>query len=203
MALILAIMKTLIVHPEDDTTKFLTGIYATLTNKTIITGGVTKVELQKHIDVNDRVLLLGHGTPMGLLSMNRFPDCGSYIIDYSMVESIRSKKNNVFIWCNSDEFVHRHSLEGVYSGMFVSELCEAWCFDFLDIDQDSINESNNEFSAIVSKHIDERVDVFYKNVIAEYGVLAKRNPIALFNLNRLYLTISDHNVCPIKVGNTL
>ena len=74
-------MKTLIVHPEDDTTKFLTGIYRTLVNKTVTTGGITKTELLKNIDNHDRVNILGHGSPMGLLSVNQFPDCGTFIID--------------------------------------------------------------------------------------------------------------------------
>lgn len=144
-------MKTLIIHPEDDTTKFLTGIYATLTNKTVITGGVTKSELKKYIDDSERVIMLGHGSPMGLLSVNQFPDCNSYVIDYTMVESLRNKNNNVFIWCNADHFVHQHLLQGFYSGMFISELIEAWYYDFWDVDQDCINQSNNLFSAIVSE----------------------------------------------------
>jgi len=179
-------MKTLIIHPEDDTTKFLTGIYRNLADKTVITGGITKAELQKHIDDHDRVIMLGHGSPMGLLSVNQFPDCGSYIIDGSMVGLLRYKINNVFIWCDADQFVQRHSLWGFYSGMFISEVNEAWYFDYWDIDQDSIDESNNGFSTVVSNHINKRAEVLYKKVKAEYGVLAKRNPIAQFNLKRLY-----------------
>lgn len=89
-------MKTLIIHPEDDTTKFLTGIYATLKNKTVITGGVNQAELKKYIVDSERVIMLGHDSEMGLLSVNRFPNCNSYIIDYSMVESLRNKINNLF-----------------------------------------------------------------------------------------------------------
>lgn len=183
-------MTTLIIHPSDPTTKFLTGIYANLTNKTVITGGITKAELQNYIDIHDRVFMLGHGSPMGLLSVNQFPDCGSYIIDGSMVESLRNKTNNIFVWCDADQFVHQHSLQGFYTGMFISEAGEAWYYDLWDNDFDCIDESNNGFSAIVSNHINERLDVLYRNVTTEYGVLAMRNPIALFNLNRLYFTLS-------------
>jgi hypothetical protein len=196
-------MKTLIVHPEDDTTKFLSGIYSTITNKTVITGGISKAELQKHIDDHDRVIMLGHGSPMGLLSVNQFPDCNAFIIDDSMVESLRQKINNIFIWCNADEFIHRHSLLGFYTGMFISEFSEAWYFDLWDVELECVEESNNEFSKVVSNNINKRVDVLYKNVIAEYGVLAKKNPIAKFNLKRLYLTITELNVFPGKVGKTL
>lgn len=185
-------MKTLVIHPEDDTTKFLSGIYATLKNKTVITGGVTKIELKKYIDDSDRVIMLGHGSPMGLLAVNRFPDCNSYIIDHSIIESLRNKTNNVFIWCNADQFVHRHSLQGFYSGMFISEVVEAWIYDFWDVDQDCVTESNNGFSAIVSNHINERLDILFKNVKDEYGAIAMSNMIAEFNHKRLFLTMSIH-----------
>jgi len=196
-------MKTLIIHPEDSTTNFLMGIYASLTSKTVITGGINKAELKKYIDNHDRVIMLGHGSPMGLLSVSQFPDCNSFVIDHSMVESLRNKTNNVFIWCNADQFVHRHSLQGFYSGMFISEVIEAWYHDFWDVDQDCINESNNGFSAIVSNHINERLDVLLKNVKDEYGELAKNNLIAEFNLKRLFLTMSKLNLSPRKVGKTL
>ena len=196
-------MKTLIIHPSDPSTKFLTGIYATLKNKTVITGGITKAELQKHIDNHDRVIMLGHGSPMGLLSVNQFPDCGSYIIDDSMVELLRNKAKNIFVWCNSNEFVQRHSLQGFNTGMFISEVSEAWYYDYWDIDQDCINESNDGFSFIVSNHINESIDVLYQNVISEYGVLAKRNPIVQFNRKRLYITKEELSAFSGKVGKTL
>ena len=79
------IMKTLIIHPEDSTTTFLSQIYASLTNKTIVKGGITKSELREIIESHDRVLMLGHGSPYGLLNPDQFPDAGSYIIDESMV----------------------------------------------------------------------------------------------------------------------
>ena len=56
-------MKTLIVHPEDPTTNFLSQIYAPLPNKTVVKGGTTKSELRSMIESNDRILMLGHGSP--------------------------------------------------------------------------------------------------------------------------------------------
>jgi hypothetical protein len=147
--------------------------------------------------------MLGHGSPMGLLSVNQFPDCDSYIIDDSMVELLRNKAENIFVWCNANEFVHRQSLQGFYTGMFISEESEAWFYDFWDVESECIDESSIRFSAIVSNHISERIDVLYKNVITEYAVLARTNPIALFNLERLYLTTSKHNVISVEVGKTL
>jgi len=74
MAYFSHIMKDLIIHPDDPTTTFLSQIYAQLTNKTVIRGGISKSEIPKLIESHDRVLLLGHGSPYGLLSQGQFPD---------------------------------------------------------------------------------------------------------------------------------
>lgn len=69
-------MKNLIIHPEDPTTSFLSQIYSPLKNKTIVKGGITKSELRELIESHDRVLMLGHGSPYGLLSQAQFPMLG-------------------------------------------------------------------------------------------------------------------------------
>jgi len=181
-------MKTLIIHPQDPTTTFLTGIYKNLTNKTVITGGINKVQLRKHIQDHDRILMMGHGSPAGLFSVDQFPNAYPYIIDDSMVELLQDKIT-VFIWCNADKFVQRHSLYGFYSGMFLSQEDEAIFYNFWNLNdlERLINESNYGFSSIVAKHINEGLFDMYKNVVAEYNIIARHNPIARFNLDRLYL----------------
>ena len=61
------VMKTLIIHPQDPSTTFLSPIYANLRNKTVIKSGITKSELRELIVSHDRVLMLGHGSPYGNL----------------------------------------------------------------------------------------------------------------------------------------
>jgi hypothetical protein len=95
-------MKTLIVHPEDPTTTFLSIIYASLQHKTVNKGGITKSDLQKLIESHNRVLMLGHGSPFGLLNLGQFPGAGSYIIDDSMAFPLKNKAGCVFIWCQYD-----------------------------------------------------------------------------------------------------
>jgi hypothetical protein len=93
-------LKNLIIHPKDPTTQFLSQIYAPVRNKSVITGGVTKSELRKLIHKHDRIIMLGHGTPYGLLSVDQFPDIGAHIVDESMVGILKGKTENIFIWCN-------------------------------------------------------------------------------------------------------
>ena len=192
-------MKNLIVHPKDTTTDFLSPIYAPLRNKTIVRGGVTKSEVQKLIQSHNRVIILGHGSPDGLLSKDQFPDAGLYIVDESMVISLKNKSNCMFIWCYADQFVQRHGLSGLCTGMFISELGEADYWGFEDIDKDLIDQSNYRFASLVSKYIYEPLEVLYQNLLDDYELLSKANPIVRFNRKRINLTRAETNKSPNKV----
>jgi len=181
-------MCTLIIHPKDQSTNFLKPIYASIPNKTVINGGISKSDLRKLIKNHDRVLMLGHGSHLGLLSVGQFPDASSYIIDNSYSDLLLDKEENMFIWCNADQFVQRLGLNGFFIGMFISEVSEAYYLGYSITNRNLIKESNECFATIVSRNIHLPLNVFYKNVIREYGVLAKTNPIAKFNLDRLFLT---------------
>lgn len=184
-------MKTLIIHPDDPTTAFLTQIYATLQDKTVIKGGISKTELREMIAEHDRIFLLGHGSPWGLLSMDQFPFSGTYIIDDSLVDELKEKSRNLYIWCNADQFVRRHGLSGLHCGMFISEGMEALIYAYEDIDWATIEKANDIFALIVAKYIDEPLEVLYERLIYEYSLLARTNPIAKFNLERLYCNSSS------------
>jgi len=179
-------MSPLIIHPNDPSTDFLKPIYATISNKTVINGGIGKNELQKLIRKHERIIMLGHGTSLGLLSVGQFPDVGSYIIDSLSIELLSVKKDNVFIWCDADQFVQRHELNGFYTGMFISEIIETFYCDLWDIDLELIEDSNECFASIVSRNINQPLDILYKNVLLRYGAMAKTNPVAQYNLERLF-----------------
>jgi hypothetical protein len=184
-----AMKKTLVIHPKDFSTDFLSPIYAPVKNKKVITGGVSKDEVRELIKSHDRIMMMGHGTPMGLMSINRFgPDARGYIIDESMVEVLKDKEC-VFIWCNADEFVNKYNLKGFYSGMFISEYGEAYYCGVRYVRKGQVEESNDRFAAVVSSYINKGVKKLYESVRQEYGVLAETNPIASYNNERIYLRI--------------
>jgi hypothetical protein len=64
-------MRTLVIHPKDRTTDFLKPIYHGR-DWTVITGGCTKEDVNKAIGEHDHIIMMGHGTPQGLLAMNQF-----------------------------------------------------------------------------------------------------------------------------------
>ena len=179
-------MKTLIIHPEDSSTSFLDIVYQPIENKTVITGGISKTDVIKLINEHERIMMMGHGSPGGLFSVGKFKDSGAYIIDQNIVPYLRDKLENVFIWCNADKFVDTYQLKGFYSGMFISEVGEAYYCGLPGTKQDVVDESNFGFCNIISKYINEKKDVIYENVKQEYGLIAENNPVALYNNNRLY-----------------
>lgn len=190
------VMKTLVIHPDDPSTDFLIPIYDNIFQPTVVTGGVSKEELKQMIIDHDRVMMMGHGSPHGLFSMGMFSDSNvpypqrfnyAYAIDYTMVEVLNQKDNNVFIWCNADQFVNRHNLKGLYSGMFISEVSEATYCGLPNTPQEMVDESNNHFAELLGEAAAEPVDKAYDYVKENYGILAEVNPVALYNFNRLYL----------------
>ena len=161
-------MKTLIIHPSDESTTFLEIVYKNIPNKTVVTGGISKMEVIRLIESHDRVMMMGHGSPGGLFNVGRFTNCGAYIIDQQMVPLLKEKDNSVFIWCNADKFVDIFGLKGFYSGMFISEVGEANYCNLPGMSQEIVDESNYGFVNIIAKYINENTDNIHENVKNEY-----------------------------------
>jgi hypothetical protein len=180
-------MKTLVIHPHDPTTNFLISIYESIPRKTVVSGGISKKEVRWLIKHHDRTLILGHGCVFGLLSVGQFPTANGLIIDHTMADVLRQGKQNLYIWCNAHWFVGEHQLSGFHTGMFISEIEEAQDYGFAGITEKTIDESNFGFSWNLHQTIKEDVHTIYNMVTKRYGWLAIHNPIAQFNLNRLYV----------------
>jgi hypothetical protein len=183
--------KTLIIHPEDRSTHFLSPIYANISNVTILRSG-TKEQVNEEITKHDRIMMMGHGSPWGLFSVGRFIGSNGYVIDHDTVELLRNKQN-VFIWCNADKFVNKHQLEGLYSGMFISEVGEAIYCGLPGTAQEVVDESNNTFANLLGSVINKPLNEAYEYTKHYYDILAEVNPVALYNTNRLYLKESKIN----------
>jgi hypothetical protein len=78
-------MKTLVIHPKDKSTDFLSPIYAGLDNITLVTGGWSQSQIQEAIQTHDQVMMMGHGSPSGLFAVGQFPNENGYVIGSSLV----------------------------------------------------------------------------------------------------------------------
>jgi len=129
---------------------------------------------------------LGHGSPDGLFSVGQFETDNSLIVDSSLISLLTKKEENIYIWCHANKFVERYNLKGFYTGMFISEFLEVVYCQLPSVEDDIIDESNNAFSSIVSKYIDESKSVIYKKVLEEYQIIANKNLVAAYNIERLF-----------------
>jgi hypothetical protein len=139
-------MKTLVIHPDDRSTDFLRPIYSNLPDTTVITGDVTYKELIQAITEHEQIIMLGHGSPSGLFNVSGI-GAGLFCIGGQHAELLRGKKN-IFIWCNADQYVRRHNLPGLFTGMFISEVSEATYCRVLT-EQVQVDTSNDLFLSLI------------------------------------------------------
>lgn len=167
-------MKTLVIHPKDVTTDFLSKIYLDK-DWYVISDNISKSGLKSQIKSHDRIIMLGHGTSDGLIGHGRL------IIDSSLVYLLR-EKDCVGIWCNADMFFSKYNLKGFYTGMIISEYDEALMFSLYPFTNSQISESNELFSSCIKESIDS--DNMLENVLLMYKMCD--NPIVDFNNKNIY-----------------
>ncbi len=170
-------MKTLVIHPLDHSTDFLSAIYARKDWTILTDPSTTQDALIKLINDYDRVIMMGHGSPQGLFGGK------GLIINEEIVTTLREKET-VFIWCHADKFVNKYKLKGFFTGMFVSEEDEALYCGIMDSTVSLIKRSNKLFAQTVNCFID--TDHILENVKALYHNKTNTNPVIEYNYNRLY-----------------
>jgi hypothetical protein len=179
-------MKTLVIHPDDRSTDFLRPIYSGLQGTTVITKNITSQTLMEVIKANDRIIMLGHGSPSGLFNVSGI-GTGFFAIGSQHVDVLATKEC-IYIWCNADQFIDKHNLSGLYSGMFVSEVAEAVYCGLPPVTQAQVDQSNDEFARVLGSTLVETPDLerVHSVVRSEYRMLAENNDVAKYNVERWY-----------------
>lgn len=165
-------MKTLVIHPNDASTDFLCDIYLDK-GWTVYRSNISTKRLKHEIKNHDRIVMLGHGSELGLFGFSRV------IINSSLVYLLRNKIC-VCIWCNADIFVKKYDLKGFFTGMFISEYEESLMFN-IPTNLFFLQESNQDFSKAVKNSID--TDSFLENVKLLYE---GNSAVVEFNKERLF-----------------
>ena len=179
-------MKTLVLHPQDSSTDFLKPIYAGIKRKTVIVKDTSRDKLLSAIKSHDTIIMLGHGSPSGLFNVSGIGK-GVMAIGGSLVEELRGKQL-IAIWCNADKFIERHGLKALYSGMFISEVSEAF-YCGVQGDQAMVNESNSTFAALLGNMLGEvptDLKTVHSLVGESYEELGEVNTVAKYNSDRFY-----------------
>ncbi len=179
-------LRTLVIHPDDRSTDFLRAVYQNIENKTVITEGLHSFEIDAQIIAHDRVIMLGHGTPSGLLSVGKFPN-SAYVIDNISAELLADKQDNIYIWCHASDYVKKHNLKGFSSGMFISEVSEATYCGIPNQTQENVDIQCEYFCNLVGAVVDKPSKKIFEFVSNEYGELANYCKMSKYNHDRLYL----------------
>lgn len=171
-------MKTLVIHPFDVTTGFLSVIYENKRDWTVIDTNPSKKFLKEQIKNHNRIIMLGHGSEDGLFGFNRL------IIDSTLVYLLREKQC-VCIWCNANMFVEKYGLKGFYTGMIVSDYEEAVMYSINEHENivQKLFNSNVLFAYAAKKSIDE------KNMLDSMKLMYDddSNPIIDFNKQNMHI----------------
>ena len=182
--------KTLVIHPKDDSTDFLKGIYAELPNTIVVDFSLGKKDLKTLIGMCHRIILLGHGSSNGLFdSLQK-----SYLVDGNLAECLRGKEC-IGIWCYASEFAKKYNIPGFWSGMYISEISEidyvpkvkgdVICKDINEIHLD-IENSNLQLTSILSKHLESNTLSKALEELHEQG-RNKYYPVTEYNLSNFQI----------------
>jgi hypothetical protein len=174
--------RTLVIHPDDPTTRFVSLAYRGL-DADVVANYLPPRQLWELMERYDRIMMAGHGAPAGLFWPKASPR-RAYLVDANVLGPLREREDSIFFWCHASHFVARHQLNGFATGMFISEPREASWMG-VEATGEEVAESNYIFVNILSRFITQPVHVLRAAVSHEYGRLAEVNPVARYNLAQL------------------
>ena len=137
----------IVIHANDPTTRVLSRLYESREDFLLrITEDSTKGEVRRSVREADQIMMLGHGNPFGLFSTpNKKGKYVRLLIDSDYVQFLRNKVC-IGIWCYANEFARQYGLQGLFSGMIISELHEA--------EENNIPATKEEIDTEMEKFVD-------------------------------------------------
>lgn len=187
-------MKTLVIHPDDRSTDFLKLIYKNkdydvINFKNLKGIGVSMMaedpdycynKLLEVMPDYDKIILLGHGTPGGLLN----PKIGGYLVDDAAADILREKEV-VSIWCYSDRFFRGNNIfnNQFHTGMIISETLEQlMMLGRVYLNYQEQLENMEKFATIVGECIEDTPENMRKHVLENY---VGDDPVTQFNRDNI------------------
>ena len=185
---------TLVIHPKDASTDFLTRIYKDKDWTSIRSWPQDPASLKRFINCYDRIIMMGHGTPSGLLNVSSFygdePN-QFYVIDNYFADLLQTKET-VSIWCHSDQFARQYKLPGFHTGMIISEVSEAqYVLGKTPLNAEETLDNMNLFADVVGKHIDNPNLLEMQKLIREQ--YNRDDPVSAFNRDNIIMLDADGN----------
>ena len=140
----------LVIHPKDKTTAMLSALYEGLEAQVVDDRRSTKEmgHLLHHVSTQERIMLLGHGSDKGLFYRADDSKDGfdKVIVGHPHAYHLRKHGGNIVaVWCTADRFARAEGLHGLFSGMIITELCEAAQYR-IKTSQEELNRENVKLS---------------------------------------------------------
>lgn len=169
--------RTLVIHLKDKSTDFLKLVYKDK-DYDVINDFKSKEELRKAIKSHDKIIMMGHGIPYGLID----PIHHGIAIDRTFV-NLLEKRETISIWCWSDQFFRRYNMKGFHTGMIISECGEQKMMlgkVYLNKEQQLANME--KFATIVGECIDKTPEEMKEHILANYN---DNDEVTKFNRNSI------------------
>lgn len=176
--------KVLVIHPDDRSTDMLKAVYEGKGYDVISDPRISDEEVVEQIKSHDKIIMLGHGTPYGLISWNRTTGKVRYVINDSHAELLKTKET-YSMWCHSDTFFERHDMKGFHSGMIISEEMEALMYGIVGYSDEDIAESMMPLMYAMHDTIEmEDLEEMKRIILERYNA---NDPVTWFNRRNIVI----------------
>lgn len=176
--------KVLVIHPDDRSTDMLKAVYEGKGYDVINDPSISDDEIVEQIKSHDKIIMLGHGTPYGLISWNRTTGEVRYVINDSHAELLKTKET-YSMWCHSDAFFERHDMKGFHSGMIISEEMEALMYGIVGCSDEDIAESMMPLMYAMHDTIEmEDLQDMKRIILERYNA---KDPVTWFNRRNIVI----------------
>lgn len=183
----------IIIHPNDDSTRFLKRLYSGYGEQMLLTEENNNKAIKEALmNENDNriLMMLGHGCPQGLFAprkdknyQNGIDQFGRLIINASHVQMLK-KKLCIGIWCYAVDFARKYNLHGLFSGMIISELEEAQDCGMYEFTKEEIQMYNQDFAEALYDCINKYPLNEVPQAMENY--ISNPNRLEQFNYSNLY-----------------
>lgn len=176
--------KVLVIHPDDRSTDMLKAVYEGKGYDVVNDPGISDEAVVEMIKSHDKIIMLGHGNPFGLISWNRATSEVRYIINDSHAELLKTKET-YSMWCHSDEFFESHGMKGFHSGMIISEEMEARMYGIIEFNDEEIAESMMPLMYAMHDTIEmEDLQEMKRIILERYNA---NDPVTWFNRKNIFI----------------
>ena len=181
--------NTLVIHCADNSTDMLSQIYEGKGWDVLTDGSIAESELHELIKNHERIVMLGHGSPSGLINVQYNKGGRFTVIDSRYVEDLKDK-NMFVIWCRADEFFKKHNIgKGCFiTGNIPSEVWECKAAGCGDITAELMLENITYWSKLCADVVEvalngnpqQAVDYVRALYLEKYG----DHPVTHYNAER-------------------